>query len=495
MKRAAPYGVSLVAGGTLSLAFPEPDLAPLAWVAIAPFLYVSRRAGFRRGFALGYVFGLGFMGSLISWVSLVGWIPWGLAVAIEAVFFGLVGAGWAILSRHPRAPVRVAGVAALWVSLELARQTAPFGGFTWGQLSQSQHDLTWMLRPAAWAGGWAVATIVVAVNALLLEAMASLFSGGYRKRGPLAALVPVGVAALLLLAPLALPAPAAEGRRLNVAIVQGNVPRDFLGAPLDKELQIISSHVRLTGELDDDVDLVVWPESSLGLDVDREAPASDALAAAARWANAPMVVGGNLDVDEDRYKVMAFEVSASGEIADRYQKTHLVPFGEYVPGRDLLDFLPMLDQVPRDAVAGVERTIFEVAGGKVAPVISFEGDFGSLVRRRIGEGGRLLIVATNTSTWGESWASAQHVAFSQVRAAENGVWTVHAALSGISAFITPAGEIVESTPLWKATSATHEVSFATGASFYARTGDWFAYLSVVIALVAVARGITRGERP
>src|SRR5947207_8969152 len=104
---------------------------------------------------------------------------------------------------------------------------------------------------------------------------------------------------------------------------------------------------------------------------------------------------------------------------------HLVPFGEYVPGRRLLSWLPLLDQIPQDAVAAHDPKSFSVDGGEVTTVLSYEGDFGSLVRQRIGAGGRLLVVATNTSTWRRSWASAQHVAMSQVRAAENGVWVVH----------------------------------------------------------------------
>src|SRR5918999_3515427 len=148
---------------------------------------------------------------------------------------------------------------------------------------------------------------------------------------------------------------------------------------------------------------------------------------------------------------MAFQVGPDGRVVDRYQKTHLVPFGEYIPARDLFDWLPMLDQVPRDAIPAAEPVVFDVAGGPIAPVISFEGDFGSLVRQRIHEGGRMLVVATNTSTWGDSWASAQHVAFSRLRAVENGVWVLHAAISGISAVIAPDGDVVERTPLWTRT--------------------------------------------
>ena len=196
-----------------------------------------------------------------------------------------------------------------------------------------------------------------------------------------------------------------------------------------------------------------------------------------------MIVGGEVDEGPDHRRVVAFLVSADGTITETYVKTHLVPFGEYVPARSLLDWIPALEQVPRDALPGDEATIFEVAGGPIAPVISFEGDFGSLVRQRIHEGGRMLVVDTNTSTWGDSWASSQHVAFSRLRAAENGVWVLHAAISGISAFISPAGEVVERTPLWARTHIEHSVRFATGITPYARFGDWVPLVSGLVALV------------
>jgi apolipoprotein N-acyltransferase len=209
----------------------------------------------------------------------------------------------------------------------------------------------------------------------------------------------------------------------------------------------------------------------------------------------PLVVGGNEDVDADHYRVVAWLVSTGGDIVDTYVKTHLVPFGEYVPARSVLGRLPMIaDQVPSDAVPADDPKVFHAGGGAVAPVLSFEGDFGSLVRSRIDAGGRMLIVATNTSTWARSWASIQHVAMSQVRAAENGVWVIHAAISGISAFVAPDGSVASSTGLWTATTLTHGVRFSTGTTFYARTGDWFPVACLgatailfVVALVARRR--------
>ncbi|MEA2499618.1 MAG: apolipoprotein N-acyltransferase, partial [Actinomycetota bacterium] len=323
------------------------------------------------------------------------------------------------------------------------------------------------LKTAGIGGGWLVAALLVLVNALLLEAVLAARDRSWRPCLA-AAMVLLGVAA----APLLVSTPSADGPSLRVAIVQGNVPDTE--PSFEKDLRILESHVARTKELaGSQIDLVVWPESSVGIDPFRNPDVAASMSEAADAVDAPLIVGGNLDIDDERYQVMAYLVEPGQGIVERYQKTHLVPFGEYVPGRRFLDWLPILDQVPRDAVAGKERTLFHPGGGAVAPVLSFEGDFGSLVRRRIADGGRLLVVATNTSTWGHSWASAQHAAFSQVRAAENGVWVVHAALSGISEFISPDGTVTAKAGLYEPATLIEDLRFAGDITFYARSGDWF----------------------
>ncbi|MFN2526894.1 MAG: apolipoprotein N-acyltransferase [Actinomycetota bacterium] len=491
---------ALLSGAWLTLAFPEPDLYVVAWFALAPLIILcarepvtARRLGSYprspsagRGALLGFVFGLGFFGTLLYWISIVGWVAWGLLVLLQAGLLALFGLGAALNARLPTTAVRVVLIASAWTAVELLRSIVPIFGFTWGQLAQSQHNAGWMLRPAAWGGAWAVAWIVCAVNASLAEAWTR------RRRGGLAVLA---AAALLVAAPLLLPAadPAAGSPAL-VAIVQGNVPREIPEAGAAREEAILARHVQLTRDLAGrGLDLIVWPESSIGIDLDRDRVARATVEGAAEASGSAVIAGANLDVDADRYLVMAFHIDPVDGLIDRYQKTHLVPFGEYVPGRRFLNWVPLLAQVPRDAIAGTAGTLFTppAVPGPVAPVISFEGDFGSLVRSRIGAGGRLLIVATNTSTWRESWASAQHVAMSQVRAAENRVWVVHAALSGISALVAPDGSVVERTPLWTATTLEGDVRLPERVSFYARTGDWLGWGSVVVGLIGALVGTRR----
>jgi apolipoprotein N-acyltransferase len=473
----------LLCGAALTLAFPEADLAPTAWVALVPLLVALRAVRLRRAIAYGALFGLGFYGSLLVWVSHVGWLGWTVLVIVQASYLALFAGLSSALARRAPALLFAVGIPSMWVFADFLRSIFPVGGFTWGQLAQSQTVIAYLLRPAAVGGAWLITWLVVAINAQLALAWA--------RRSPLPR---AAIAAALVLVPLVLPAPRVEGRAIDVAIVQGNVPRDPRLSGSEKLIRIAEDHAAETAEVPEGIDLVVWPESALGLDIDEVPEMRELLEAAAGDVDAPMIVGGEVDEGPQHRRVVAFEVSPDGTITDTYIKTHLVPFGEYVPARSLLDWIPALEQVPRDALAGDERTIFEVPGGRIAPVISFEGDFGSLVRRRIDEGGRMLVVATNTSTWGNSWASAQHVAFSRLRAVENGVWVLHAAISGISAFIAPDGEVEKRTQLWTRTHIEHKVRFATSITPYARFGDWVPLLSGLIAifsLVFVVIGIQR----
>jgi apolipoprotein N-acyltransferase len=482
VKPRVAYPVALLSGALLSLAFPEPSLSFLTWFVLAPTLALTRGVGVRRSAIAWGLFALGFLGTLLIWISIAGWVAWGLALVVEVPFLVLFGALWGWASGATGPTGRIAAAGGLWAGIEYLRSVIPFGGFTWGQLAQSQHDLVWMLEWAALGGGIVLAGVLVGVNAAIVEIVVA-------RRDPRSIAIP----ALVIVAAFVVPIVssffyvASDVTPLRVALIQGNADPD-VPVSLEKDIQILQSHVELTGEITATVDVAIWPESSIALDP--ELPeVQDALAHAATSIDAPLIVGANENVDDDHYRVSQFLVSPEGEIVDRYRKTHLVPFGEYVPLRDLLDSIPILDQVPRDAIAGDEGKLFDVNGIDVTPVISYEGDFGSLVRGRIASGGDVLVVATNTSTWLHSWASAQHVAFSQVRAAENATPVIHAAISGISAFISDRGEVLESLPLYRATSAVRSVAPRVTTTPYTRFGDWI--LAVCLVGCAAIWGTSR----
>jgi len=491
------YPVALVTGALLTLAFPEPDVAAVTWFVLAPSLYLTRGVGAKRGALVWAVFGLGFFGTLLTWVSVVGWLAWGVLLVVQTPFVAGFGALWGSLSAKTGPLGRIGLAAGAWALFEYLRSVFPVGGFTWGQLAQSQHDMAWLLSWASVGGGVMFAGLLVGANACLAEIAAAVRSKAVSLGDVGRIIAPVLFLVVFAAGPTAIRVPSPHGSFVHVALVQGNVnplvPQDF-----EKDLRILKRHVALTERLDFPDGppgvprLVIWPESAAAIDPD-EPVVPPLLERAATAADAPMIVGGSEDVGDrsERYTVMAFLVSPKGEILDRYQKTHLVPFGEYVPARELLDWMPILDQVPRDAVPGDRANVFRIAGGTVATVLSFEGDFGSLVRKRVAAGGRLIVVGTNTSTWRHSWASAQHVAFSQVRAVENGVPVVHAALSGISAFISSHGRVMNSLGLYEEGSMIQTLRFATSITPYARYGEWV--LASFVALCAAVWSLGRAR--
>lgn len=482
MTRGRSLALCLVTGGLLSLSFPEPSLALVAWITIAPLLVMGERTTPSRGATLGFVFGLGFFGTLLVWVSAVGWIAWFLLVIMEAAYLALFGALWAVASRLPR-PTWIVVAPALWVAVESLREYTPVVGFPWGQLAQGQVALPWFLSASGYGGARTVSFLVVAVNVALALAW---LGNGWRRFGWTS--VALGIPAAAALGFLMEPQFDVE-KVMRIAIVQGNAAA---GVEVEDQRDRVQRHLELTRSLaGEDLDLVVWPESSVGIDPLRDPDVRSSVAQAARIVGAPMIVGANLDIDPDRYSVVALLVSETGEIVDRYQKTHLVPFGEYIPARAALGWIPMLAQVPRDAIPGDEPKNFTVDDVEVGTVISFEGDFGPLVRDRVALGARVMVVATNTSTWGYSWASAQHVAMSQVRAAETGVPVVHAALSGISAAVTEDGEVTQETPLYEEDTLVFQVVPAPAVTFYARTGEWLTVGCILGSIAALALALRR----
>jgi apolipoprotein N-acyltransferase len=248
---------------------------------------------------------------------------------------------------------------------------------------------------------------------------------------------------------------------------------------------------------------VIWPESTLDRDPADEPEFAEAIRGAAARAKAPLLVGTSIDVGTERFRNVSMLFNREGRVIETYDKIHLVPYGEYVPGRRFLEpLIKELELVPRDGLPGEEPVVFEIPQGKFASVICFESIFPGLVRRFIQGGAGLLIVSTNNSSFERSAASEQHLAFSQVRAAEHGVWVAHAALTGISAVIDPQGRVLEQTGLFRQALLTPTVRFATRKTVYASFGDWLPALSGVFIvgvllwpMVQIVVGLVRRREP
>jgi apolipoprotein N-acyltransferase len=443
-------------------------------------------------------FGIVFFGLLFSWITLFG-LPAFIALLTAQVF-------WVVASMHAGVTARRNLPKVLWIGVfpvallagEWLRARFPVGGFTWGGFGYSQHDNLPFLRLAAYTGAWGLSLAVVLINALFAEGLVRAWR---RRTVPVLTMFAAGVAVMFL--PALLPVSTPDGERATLAMVQGNIPLEG-SFPEADDPTVLSNHVNLTAGLEPgNSSLVIWPESTLDRDPTEEPEFHETIRRTARRVRAPVLIGTSIDVGTDYFRNVSMLFNREGQLIETYDKIHLVPYGEYVPGRRFLEpLIKELELVPRDGLPGNEPVVFEIPQGRFASVICFESIFPGLVRQFVQRGARLLIVSTNNSSFERSAASQQHLAFSQVRAVEHGMWVAHAALTGISGVVDPEGKVIEETSLFRQALLTPTVRFATKKTFYAAVGDWLpAFTSVLLVggllwpLVEIVRKLKgRGER-
>jgi apolipoprotein N-acyltransferase len=480
--------VSAASGLVLFLANPPAAAGPIAFVALIPFLWVVRRARPGRGVLLGFAFGFAYLSATLYWVFLFGRLALGSLSLASAAYAGLFGLLAPLVWRDEH-PVRsVIGLAALWTGTEYLRSMWPLGGFTWGGVGYTQADDGFLLPLASWAGAWGVSFVVVLVNGLVLVALDRV-----RKRRLSAGALAVAALALVLL-PAAIPVPAPDGRTIDVAIVQGNdLERPLPNAGVE-DLVIARTHARLHRTLrSDPPDLAVWPENAVDQDPQLE-PFRSIVGRAIRAVGAPTLVGAITNGPRGEQFNQSLLYNGRGRIVGRYAKVHLVPFGEYVPWRRYLDWISALQQVPHDLTPGRGLHLLHVGGLAFADVICYENAFPSLDRRIVAQGARFLVVSTNNASYLRTAASRQHLVMSRFRAVENGRWVVHAAISGISAFIDPRGRVFGATGLFQATVDRHLIQGSSARTLYSRFGDYFPWGSLAAAgVLMVAPRRRRGR--
>jgi len=476
-----PWVAAALSGVLLALAFPGPDLGPLVLVALVPLLLALRpETRARRAGSLGAVTGTVFFALLLTWLRPFSEAAYAALMLSQAVFVSLFAVGASRL-RSPAS--RLAGLPLLWAGIEVVRGAVPLGGFTWGGLGLAVHAVPSVLKLAPLLGGFGLAGAVAAVNAGIAEALGAAAARGRRHRVSLpCARVVAGMAVVALVFAVArvVPGPPAANSYLDIAVIQGSVPEVRPGPRSLTLVRVIANHLdetaRLAASAGTPPDLVIWPENAV--DRDPFAPGAQAadiresVSTTVRAFGRPFLIGTILDAPEDRFFNSNIFWSPEGEVLGRYVKMHLVPFAEYVPWRHLFTRLfTQLDAVPYDGAPGHSRTQFAVDGVRFASVICFESAFGPLVRSFASDGAQFLVVTTNNASFGRSALSRQHLAASQLRAAENGRALVHAALSGISAMIGPDGRVTGHTPLFETTTLRARIPVIHGETVYTRGGQ------------------------
>lgn len=441
--------LAAVSGALLSLAFPPVGFGWAALAGTVLLLALIVHARLWHAVVLSYAAAAVFFLLMLHWLTVVGSDAWILLSLVCALYFGLMGAGIALLSRLPLWPIWVAGA---WVGQEWLRGTFPFGGFPWGNLAFSQVD-TPLGRLSMIVGALAASGAVVLCAAALLAGWQRLRAWDLR-----AGAAWLGTALALVLLPCLLQPPTAGdivgGRATaSIAVVQGGTPQTGLGA-MDVRRAVLDNHVRQTMELAREValgakarpDFVLWPENASDLDPSIDEAAAAAIGTSVRAMNTPVLVGAIVNVPGDPSSVWNQGIlwdPVTGPGAS-YSKTHPVPFGEYLPFRSILGTLiDRFARISRDFAAGDRPGLFSIDGVAVGDVICFEIAYNAVVDPLIDGGARVLTVQTNNATYGGTAQPAQQLQIERFRALETGRSVVVAATTGISAFIGPDGQVLQ----------------------------------------------------
>jgi apolipoprotein N-acyltransferase len=208
-----------------------------------------------------------------------------------------------------------------------------------------------------------------------------------------------------------------------------------------------------------------------------------------------VLANGIADAPDGRALNLDVLYDPRGNLQGTYAKRHLVPYGEEVPFRHQLQgLIHALDQIPRDFAPGKHPGLFDVRGHRIATIICFESAFGHEVRPLVRDGAQLIVVSTNNRSYRRSANSEQHVALSQMRAAETGRPVLHAAVSGITAVIDAHGNVSHTTKLFQTAIVDTTVALTTGRTPYVRMGEWVPLGSVAALVIAGGIGFARRRR-
>ncbi|HET9672129.1 MAG TPA: apolipoprotein N-acyltransferase [Actinomycetota bacterium] len=474
------------------LAFPPVEAWPLAFLAPVPLLISLRGAGPARGALLGAAYGVVGFGLGLSWIHLFGTLAWSAIVVLTASSTALFGALAPVVRLPGRPFVSAAGIAALWTAIDWARGLWPLGGFTWGSLGVSQVSNTVTARLAVVAGVWGVTFVVVLAAALLAEALRS--GTATRRRAAV-----VTAAAAVALLPIAIPFQMADGRPLDVAALQVDFRRGERLSSGAGDITVTRLNLDLHERLrSDPPDLAIWGESSM----DPESlERLDEVRAGIADVGAPVLLGSTSRNVRDPSSGPLYNQAAlfdgRGAVLGTYRKTHLVPYGEYIPWKPVVGWISALEQIGYELAPGERlHTLTAPRIPAFGTPICFENSFPALDRELVAQGAEFLVVLTNNASYGRSAASAQQLQMSRMRAIETGRWVVHAAVSGISGFIDPTGRVWQETELFRPTIIRRTIVASTAATPFVRVGDWLPVVSLVGvgALLLVPRNARR-RRP
>jgi apolipoprotein N-acyltransferase len=549
--------LAVLSGVLQVLPFPIAGPVPIwrtafCWIALTPLLaaLTAKNAngqplrlieGTALGYCSGFVWYLGNCYWIYETMHLYGDIAKPVSAGILVLFCLYLGLYHALFGMlivaFRRSPLGVRGALLLspfaWVAVELAR--ARVTSFPWDFLGITQVDNALLTRLAPWTGAYGLSFAIAAVNALWLTSITLK-----ERRFTRSTLTVAGVAIIILYLAIAwrVRPPATEGTSAIATLVQENLEVGAAaikaGPPLTVPQELdtysdLSLHpgtsyclgmpelastkcVRVTSAAQPTTapaptDIIVWPEAPndfVEVDPSLRGTASSqqfraAMSSLARTAGAPIIVG-SFGIDADREDARGYDqynsadfIAPDGTFSGRYDKMHLVPFGEYTPYKNLFFFAGNLLQDVGSLSHGKRRTVFTTGGHTYGTFICYESVFADEVRQYPDLGADVLVNISDDGWYGDTSAAWEHLNMVRMRAIENHRWVLRATNTGVTAAIDPYGRVVMAAPRHIRTSLRAGFDYERDVTFYAARGDLFAYFCAFVTASCLGLSLLRRE--
>jgi apolipoprotein N-acyltransferase len=472
-------------GSLLALCFPKPDLHWLSWVSLVPAMTSAAdlRISIKKAAISGFVLGLVFYTALLYW--LFPFVSYGFAIVLAGLVLGisylsLYTSLFMAASRWMRD--RIKGIrwalfaSALWTGLEFLRSLGTFG-FPWGVLGYSQYKNIYILQLASLFSVYSISFLLAFVNGLLAE--------GILERRRLPYIVAAASIGFALAYGFSSVKPINSTEHIRVSVIQGNIDQNQKW-DLRYRSQTLNTFLRLTRiSALARPDLIVWPETAVPGYLRYDPWLRGAIMDIASETGAFMLVGAD-DVEysggERKFFNSAFLVSPKGEVLGKYDKIHLVPFGEYVPYKSIFFFVEKIVVGEGDFSGGDDYTVFSMGKGRFGTIICYEAIFPWLVRGFVERGAQFIVNITNDAWFGRTSAPYQHAAMSVFRAVENRVSLVRCANTGVSMFVDPYGRIYKKTGIFEERVITWDLPIVKCRSFYMKVKEGFPIACIALSM-------------
>jgi len=496
--------LSLLSGILLILSFPNFDLEFLAWFALVPLLYSIEGKGAYRSFKLGCLTGIASFLGILYWIVVavhtygnIPLIPSVLILLLLVAYLSLFIGAFTFLTRliQMRSGVQTfLFTPFLWVALEYLRSLL-LTGFPWANLGYSQYLNLPFIQMADVTGAYGLSFVILFVNATFFWILRQ-----WPKR--VFPLKEVTVTVILVLGFVIygytkmgiVDRQMIQNPPLKIGLVQGDIDQSI---KWDKafQLETLEIYEKLSLRVaEDKPDLIIWPETATPFFFQDAKEYQPLVLDIPKKTNAFLLFGSpsyKIDKGKVKHYNSAYLVSPSGEPVGKYDKIHLVPFGEYVPMQDLLFFIGSLGEGIGDFKSGKEIYNFSLPQGKFGVLICFEIIFPDLCRKFVKEGANFLVTITNDAWFGRTSAPYQHFSMAAFRAVENRVFVARAANTGITGIIDPTGKILKEGGIFKREAMNGMIRLSNRKTFYTLHGDVFAWACSAFSILLLAYALTR----